>query len=149
MGIQMSGIKKEDFVLSNYSPLCLFAFGREFKSKNSLSFGYQGRYFYLITDNEKHLYNFYFMKSSWYINSFLRKKIFVLEDCYFDFGIGVFNNQSYNNFQIHAVSGISRRFQVFNNFFFKFNLSSIIGWDIYQGNKDILPSISLGLGYDF
>ena len=50
---------------------------------------------------------------------------------------------------IHGIIGASNNFLITKGLNFKFDISAIIGWDIYQGDEDILPSISIGLVYVF
>jgi hypothetical protein len=85
VGTQISGIKDEDFVRSNYSPLIEIPSG----------------YFY---------------------------------------------NFDYKRPNICANIGIAYNYLLINNLYCNFKISSIMGWDIYQGDQDILPSISVGIG---
>jgi len=53
-GYQMSGIKNEDFVSSNYTPLFNFTLGKWFSSYLALQIGFKGFYFNYIEDDIKH-----------------------------------------------------------------------------------------------
>jgi hypothetical protein len=45
--------------------------------------------------------------------------------------------------------GISNNLRISGSFQASLDVSAIVGWDIYQGNDDILPGISLGIAYLF
>ena len=57
-GVQMSGIKSEDFISSNYSPLIRLTGGKWLNDKIVIQVGYQGRYFNTIENLDKRFYNF-------------------------------------------------------------------------------------------
>lgn len=150
-GVQMSGIKDEDFVSSNYSPLIRLTGGKWLNKKIGIQFGYQGWYFNAIADNDKHFYSFYFTEVV-----FDSKSIFSIgkvnnrfHDLLFHIGFGYFQNRYYENSKIHGIIGGSNNFLVSKKIKLKFDIGAIIGWDIYQGNDDILPSLSLGIVYQF
>ena len=148
IGTQMSGIKNEDFIPSNYSPLIRVTGGKWLNSKIAIQVGYQGRYFYAIADNLKHSYDFYFLESVFNAkNILLKNKKNRIHDLLFHVGFGYFQNHFYGNSSFHGMLGASNNFSILENLKLKFDISAIVGWDIYQGNKDILPSISLGLIY--
>lgn len=44
---------------------------------------------------------------------------------------------------------LQNSFKVIKNHFLSLYVGAIIGWDIYQGDEDILPGISLGASYEF
>lgn len=146
IGIQMSGIKREDFIQSNYSPLYEISVGKWFTSLLSLEFGYRGTYFYLISDNIKHYYNYYYGNVIFNLNSLVineekdYKYAILLK-----LGSGYFYNKSYNQPNICASLGISNEFIITDKLSIILNVNAILGWDIYQGNEDILPGISIGI----
>ena len=150
-GSQMSGIKREDFVLSNYSPLVKVSAGKWFSKELALRLGYQGFYYHLITDNKKHPYNFFFGETIFdVLNLFSRdiseQKWRFSVNC----GAGYFINNSLGQPDIIAATfGVSTNFHLTQRVSFNLELSSIMGWDIYQGDEDILPGISLGMRYEF
>ena len=151
LGVQMSGIKSEDFVSSNYSPLYRITAGKWLNKSLGIQFGYQGRYFNAIADNDKHFYDFYFLEGILDVKNFLttnkiqsRKHELLLHG-----GVGFFQNRYYRNSSIHYVLGLSNLFSISKKITLKFDVGAIIGWDIYQGDEDILPSISLGIVYPF
>ncbi len=150
IGCQMSGIKKEDFIKSNYSPLISFYIGKSLNKNLTLDIVYRGRYFNTIADNKKHFYDFYFLRATYDSEIFLpilnnTKR----HELLFDLGFGYFINHFYNKSSTKATLGISNNILITPFIFLKFHFSAIFGYDIYQGDKDILPSLSLGLNYKF
>ena len=56
IGIQISGIKNEDFISKNVAPALTIGFGVWFKPEIAVQLSYKGPYFYTIADNDKHPY---------------------------------------------------------------------------------------------
>lgn len=148
-GIQMSGIKSEDFISSNYSPLIRIIGGKWLNKNIAIQGGYQGRYFNAIADNDKHFYDFYFAEVVFNAKNILlsKKNYNRFYDLLFHSGFGYFQNHYYGNSTIHGILGASNHFSISDRIKIKFDIGAIVGWDIYQGNDDILPSLSLGLVY--
>lgn len=150
-GIQMSGIKNEDFVKRNYSPLIRGSVGKWISRSINLKIGYQGRYFNTIDHERRRYYDFYFGEIGFDIKEVLNlkknKKVFYKP--IFHFGGGYFYNHDYSRASFHGILGLSNVFQFWDSLGIKLDQSSIIGWDIYQGDNDILPGLSLGLVYEF
>jgi len=151
LGVQMSGIKSEDFINSNYSPLIRLTTGKWFNKSIGIQFGYQGRYFNAIADNDKHYYNFYFVEGTLDAKNILGLKRVNnrVYELVFHGGFGLFQNRYYGNSSIHGVLGASNNFKISKKLKLKFDIGAIVGWDIYQGDEDILPSLSLGLLHVF
>ena len=61
-GVQMSGVKSEGFVSSNYSNLYRLSTGKWLNKYIGIQIGYQGRYFNTIENSDKRFYNFYFVE---------------------------------------------------------------------------------------
>jgi hypothetical protein len=150
-GIQMSGIKSEDFIRSNYSHLIRVVGGKWFNTKVGFQVGYQGEYFNTIADNDKHFYNFYFIEGVLNVKNILfsNRKNNSFYDLIFHGGLGLFENKYYGNSTIHFILGATNNFTITNSVKFKIDVGAIVGWDIYQGDNDILPSLSTGLVYLF
>lgn len=147
-GILMSGIKSEDFVSSNYSSLKRVSFGKWTNSYYGFQLVYQGTYFYSISDNYKHFYNFYFFEGLLNVKKILglnRKKDFY--ELYAHGGLGFFKNSFYNKLSSKGNIGLANNFNISNRLKFKLDVSAIYGNDIYQGDLDILPSLSFGIIY--
>lgn len=150
IGTQMSGIKDEDFISSNYSPLYNISVGKWFNHQFAIQVGYKGLFYYTIVDDIKHYYNFLYAEAVINFNNFVypsrKNKIW---NILLHTGPGFFYNHTYQKPNICLNIGAQNSFQITNYLQINFDVSSIIGWDIYQGNDDILPGISFGLSYLF
>jgi hypothetical protein len=144
----MSGIKSEDFVKSNYSPLLNISIGKWFASELALQFGYRGTYFYTISDNGKHYYNYFFGEAIFDISNILfKKEVSNIYKPLVHIGSGYLYNYDYGQPNVCASIGISNNFLLSKNLTLKFDVSAVMGWDIYQGDEDILPGLSIGITY--
>jgi len=150
-GVQISGIKSEDFVQSNVTPAFTFSIGRWMSPKIALQIGYKGFYFHTIADNDRHYYNFIYGDVLFNINKIIDAKSIIKKKWNFIFhsGGGYFYNTYYNRPNICANLGLLYSFNFNNNFNIIIDVSAIAGWDIYQGNEDILPSCNIGITYSF
>ena len=148
-GYQMSGIKDEDFVSSNFSSLYNINFGTWFSELWGIQIGYKGYFFKYIMDNYKHFYNFYFFEGFVSLNELLNFKESDSWDLLLHTGPGYFYNHSYKKSNICINTGITSVFNIINSFYVSLSISSIAGWDIYQGNWDILPGFSVGMMSSF
>ena len=149
-GYQMSGIKSEDFVSSNYTPLFNFTLGKWFSSYLALQIGFKGFYFNYIGDDIKHHYNYYYGEAVINLNNAVQpKRINKSWSMLLHAGAGYFYNHLYDRANIYANIGVQNTYQLTAKFQASLDISSIIGWDIYQGDEDIFPSISIGVVYFF
>lgn len=150
-GVQMSGIKSEDFISSNYSPVYRLSSGKWLNKYIGVQVGYQGRYFNTIENSDKRFYNFYYVEGILDIKNILKMSNSKnkVHELIFHGGFGYFQNQYYENSSLYSVLGASNNFFLTNKINLKIDISAIIGWDIYQGNQDILPNSSIGLIYEF
>jgi hypothetical protein len=149
-GVQMSGIKDEDFIASNYSPLLTLYAGKWFTPLLALQLGYRGNYFNTISHERKRYYKYFSGEAVFNLNNLFSpqskdQSLYVL----LHVGSGYFYNHDYNRPNICAHMGFSTTYHITSKLKATFNASSIIGWDIYQGDEDILPGASLGLSYSF
>ncbi len=149
-GAQMSGIKDEDFVGSNYSPLLKAMFGKWISPLFAFQIGYKGFYFNYIEDDIKHHYNYFYGETLFNLNNAVQPnrenknwKLLLHS------GAGYFLNQSYNKSQLCLNIGIENNYQLSDRITVNIDLASIIGWRIYQGDEDILPGITVGFSYIF
>jgi hypothetical protein len=137
-GVQMSGIKNEDFVLNNYSPKIDVSAMKLITQVFGLQIGYQGYYFNTIMNADKRRYT--------YISGSLVTRV-MQRSKKFDFslltGSGLFMNHYYKRPSVCADVGVFSNF-VLANQHLNSKISAIFGWDIYQGNADILPSLTIG-----
>ena len=150
-GAQISGIKSEDFIASNVSPAFVLNVGNWVTPEIAIQAGYKGFYFHTIADNEKHHYHFLYGEVLFNVKELINgtkvandKLNIIIHP-----GAGYFYNKYYNQPNICANFGIINSVQVFKQFEVFIDVSAIMGWDIYQGNEDILPSFVLGLTYAF
>lgn len=149
-GTQMSGIKDEDFITSNYSPLFNITTGIWFTPYLAMQIGYKGFYFNAIADEIKHQYNYFYSEVVINFNNFVHsdrrnKKWSILMHG----GPGYFYNYVYGRASLHLNIGVQNTFQLTSHLHASIDIASIAGWDIYQGNTDILPGILFGLIYKF
>ena len=63
-GVQISGIKPEDFVASNVSPIFSVNTVYDLTKALSIQLGFKGFYFLLISDDHRHYYNFFRQKQA-------------------------------------------------------------------------------------
>lgn len=148
-GTQVSGIRKEDYVASNYSPYIQISGGAWIVPNIALAAGYQGPYFNFIGDEFKH--NYTYLCGEVIIKPL---KLFNLNksnlwNLHFNVGGGYFYNHLYERPNICAHTGFINEIQLPKNFSLKLKISAIIGWDIYQGDKDVLPNIAIGFSKNF
>lgn len=147
-GAQMSGIKSEDFVSNNIAPLMAVSIGKWFTPVLTLQLGYRGNYYYTITDDKKHHYNYFFGETVFNLNKLVSpKKQLNRFNILFHVGSGYFYNHYYDSPNICAHFGLSGDYKLTDRLNTFINISAIMGWDIYQGDEDILPGILFGLSY--
>lgn len=70
IGFQMSGIKDEDFISHNITPLVNVAAGKWFSPELALQLGFKGFYYNAIADDKKHHYYFIYGEALMNLNSF-------------------------------------------------------------------------------
>ncbi len=149
-GTQMSGIKDEDFIASNYAPLLNVTAGKWFSPSVALQIGYKGWYFNTISDDIKHNYGYYYGEAVLNVNSLFRHYNESGKwSLYLHAGSGYFYNHEYDRPNVCGDFGISNNYRISRMFLTSLDISAIVGWDIYQGDEDILPGISLGIAYLF
>ena len=110
--------------------------------------GYRGNYFRYIHDQEKHYYNFFHTDIIFKNPTDLFKK----NDkslLNIHLGIGYLFNKLNNNNNICINTGFINEIIINSRFNALINLSGIIGWNIYQNNEDILPSLNFGIVYKY
>jgi hypothetical protein len=149
-GAQMSGIKSEDFVKSNYSPLLNVTAGRWFVPYLALQVGYKGYYFNTISDDLKRNYDFYYGEAALNVIELLAHNDTPMRwDVNVHAGAGYFYNHYYKRPNVCANMGLQQRYRITPRWYATFDISAIMGWDIYQGDEDILPGITFGMSFIF
>ena len=150
LGVQMSGIKDEDFVGHNRAPLVNIMAGKWFSPELALQIGYKGPYYNAIADDKKHHYYFLYGEALMNINSFF--KSYSSSDTWrllVHAGAGYYYNHDYSQPNVCANMGITNGFRISKCLQANLDVSAISGWNIYQGDEDILPGISAGILYLF
>ena len=152
-GYQHSGIRSEDYVATNFSPLVSLEVGKFFLPYFAISLGYKGPYYNFISDSDKHHYAFLF--SDFVLD--LRNIIQYRENNKWTIqvyaGGGVFYNRypylrgsqfiaEYPKGRLMAAGNIGITGQVFltRQFRLGIDISSIGAWGIYQDSMDAIPS---------
>lgn len=149
-GIQMSGYKKVDFIPSNYTPLLKVTAGNWVGRWWGLQLGYKGLWFNAISDDIRHHYTFLYPELLIDANTFLTKRdkprfwSLILHA-----GPGYFYNNHYQKSNICGNIGAQNQFRINHQLSINIDIAAIVGWDIYQGDEDILPGTSIGLSYSF
>lgn len=147
-GTQMSGIKDEDFVSTNYSPFFNITTGKWLTTYLALQIGYKGFYFNSIADVYKHYYNYIYGETVINVNNVLfPKRVNKKWSMLLHGGGGYFYNNFYGKGNICGNVGLQNNYNLSKRFDINIDISSIIGWDIYQGNLDILQGVTVGVTY--
>lgn len=74
-----------------------------------------------------------------------KKKVVVLGGI----GIGLIASSIIDQYDDLELIGFVNEFKINDNLYIKIKMSAIMGWAIYQNDKDALPNISLGLSKRF
>lgn len=147
-GTQVSGIRKEDYVASNFAPYIQFSLGKWIVSYLAVSINYQGPNFHFIGDSFKHKYLYLDGQVILDINSLFKTQYKAL-NIQAMAGGGLFYNFLYDRPNVCGTVGLLNEFKLTDTISIKFKLAAIMGWDIYQGDEDILTNLSIGLSIAF
>ncbi len=146
----MSGIKPEDFISKNIAPAVNLGAGLWFTPEIAIQLGYKGPYFNTIADDDHHFYNYYYGSVPLNLTKMWGEDKDKKWNLIFHPGAGLFENKYYGGRpNICADFGIINAFNIGHRINVFIDLSFIMGWDIYQGNDDILPNGTFGLSYFF
>jgi hypothetical protein len=135
-------------VRSNYTPLVNVTAGRWFVPYMGLQIGYKGHYFNYIGDDFRHHYNFFYGEALLNVHQLLQPQS-KFWNLIIHAGAGYFHNHTYGHQNICANMGIQQQFRLFEKLHLVWDVSAIMGWDIYQENDDILPGTTIGLSWSF
>ena len=151
IGIQISGIKKEDFISDNISPAFTITTGTWLTNKIGLQISYKGPYFYTIADNYKHKFNFIFGEVILNLNNIVNGDLLNKNrwSMILHSGPGYFYNNYFNKASLNANVGFMNNIKLTEHLNLFMDVSFVVGWDIYQGDEDILPSGVLGISFLF
>jgi len=147
-GTQVSGIRKEDYVISNFAPYVQFSLGKWIVPYLALSINYQGPYFHFISDSFNHKYLYIDGQVILDINSIFKTQYKAL-NIQAMAGGGLFYNYFYDRPNVCGTVGLLNEFILTKTISIKLKLATIMGWDIYQGDEDILTNMSIGLSIAF
>ena len=70
-------------------------------------------------------------------------------ECFISSWRRIIYNVYYHRPNICAHIGVINQYEISKKISVFADISFIMGWDIYQGNDDILPSCVFGLNYSF
>ncbi len=143
-GVQVSGIRKEDYVPSNYTPYIQMSVGKWFVPSLALALNYQGPYFNFIGDDFRHNYLYLGADALLNLNSLFAVSNADLWNMNVFAGPGVLFNNFYSKTNFCLNVGVINDFKIKKDWSLKFKIAAIIGHSIYQEDIDILPNISLG-----
>jgi len=133
---------------SNISSTYNLSFGKWINNKIGYMIGYKGDYFKYIHDESRHYYNFFYsdvlLNSSIFFSKNDNKKIPIIH-----FGFGYFDNKLNKNNITCGNVGLINEFILNSKINAIIDVSAIIGYNIYQNNEDILPSINFGIIYKY
>jgi len=114
-------------------------------------------YFFLIVtfplkhyNNYKHYYYYLYIETVFnpitaFVSSGVNRDWNILPHI----GIGIFNNNFLHKSQACLNLGIQCNYSISHNFDIILDVSSIVGWRIYQKDEDIIPGITVGITYSF
>lgn len=147
-GTQVSGIRKVDYQAHNFAPYFQIGVGKWIVPYLALSINYDGPYFHLITHKDKHYYH--------YINGELManfSNLLKIDSKHFNLygvvGSGLFINKFQSQNNICAVVGLVNEFKLNESWSIKLKSTTIMGWDIYQGDEDAVTNYSVGVSWKF
>ena len=149
LGVQMSGYRQEDFIKSNYSPLVDISIGRWFSPELAIQLGYKGWYFNTISNSDKRHYAYFYGEAVFNINEIIKTLSNPKWNVNLHLGSGYFYNYYYGRPNICADLGLSFHYNLSSKLSSYLNISSVMGWDIYQNDEDILLGSRIGLTYSF
>lgn len=145
LGSQWSGIKKEDFIRSNFSPYIQVGVGKRLTPAFTLMLNYQGFYFNYIGDNSTHKYLYLggdvLLNPIWLINKRMWPKVQI----YLAGGIGYFYNYLQQKPAVCLDGALIGEYIINDNYSLKLKVGGIGGWKIYQHDKDVLPNVAVGI----
>lgn len=148
-GVQMSGIKDEDFISKNIAPAISVGVGVWFTPEIALQLSYKGYYFNTIADDDQHAYYFFLGEVLLNIHQMINSATTGRWNVIAHSGAGYFYNKYYKRPNVCGNIGVISDFQITEYLSAFADVSFIVGWDIYQGNDDILPSCLIGINVSF
>jgi hypothetical protein len=146
LGIQISGIKKEDFVNRNIAPTFNFGIGKYLNNNLSMQIGYNGIFFKTIANNDKRQYNYYnIIFENVILKSRKEEKTNLKKSISFQIGGGLFHNLYSSKLNFCGQVGLIGMQPISNKTIVTIRVISVMGWDLYQGDEDIINSFVVGV----
>ena len=150
MGMQISGIRKVDYIRSNISPKINIFFGKEINNSLRIQIGYDGFYFKMIANSDKRHYNYWnLIVENQIINIKNSTKNSDLLKCSLQIGGGLFQNKYFKRPNFCGEIGFTSTMKVTKNASLLLRVNSIMGWDLYQGDEDVINGVIMGVKYNF
>lgn len=162
IGEQHSGIRKEDYVASNFSPLITIEGGKFFTPFFALRLGVKGVYYNFISDNDKHYYGFLYGDVVLDIHNIFAYRDDRIWNTQVFIGGGVmYNRYPYISTYLGKLEypkgrimpaidiGFSNLFRISRHLQLGIDFAGICGWALYQNDEDMIPSASLRAVYSF
>lgn len=147
IGCQISGCKSEDYVWGNVAPLIGLSVGKYFTKELALRLGYNGTYFKTIENFEKQNFCYLHGDVIFNVHNAIDYKVDRIWNLAVYCGAGYLHNYYSSKSLIAANFGVINSFRINKYFSVNIDLASICGWQIYQKDQDILPSLSAGIVY--
>ena len=150
IGPQMTGIRKEDFVSKNMAPRLNFYLGKRLNNIAAIQVGFEGLYFNTIASDDRRYFNYYNVK----IENKIFKSVVKNRSNRFNYlalqlGGGLFYNYYYGRPNFCSDIGLLSVHKILNKTSIVMKLNSIVGWDLYQGDSDIINSLTIGIKHGF
>lgn len=162
IGEQHSGIRKENYVVSNFSPLIAVEGGKFFTSFFALRLVAKGVYYNFISDEDKHFYGFLYGDVVIDLqNIFAYREDRIWNTQLFIGGGVMYNRYPYVSSQLGMLEyengrimpaidiGISNIFRISRQVQLGIDIAGICGWGLYQNDEDMIPSASLKVVHSF
>ena len=145
VGTHMSGIKKQDFIHSNFSPLYSCILGVKLKNEIEIITTYRGYNFKYINDSANHNFHFLSFSAKTTLSKITSSSLSLHEKINFSIGGGILKNNFADKYNLCLDIASFYKFLELEKFDISLILNSIVGWKIYQHNEDILNGISICL----
>lgn len=149
IGLQMTGIRKEDFVSNNMSPRLNLYLGKRLNDIAAIQVGFEGVYFNTIADDDRRYFNYYnVMIENKIFQSLVKGRRNKLNYMALQLGGGLLYNKYYGRPNFCGDLGLVCAHKILNKTSMSLRLNSILGWDLYQGDADIINGFTIGIKYE-
>lgn len=149
IGLQMTGIRKEDFVSDNISPRLNLYFGKRLNKIAAIQVGFEGLYFNTIANDDRRYFNYYnVMIENKIFQSLVKDRSNRLNYMALQLGGGLLYNKYYGRPNFCGDFGLVFAHKILNKTSITIRLNSILGWDLYQGDADIINSFTIGIKHE-